>query len=183
MKKLFALTVAVVALTGCGVGAGSLKPRSSAEALITTAEVLEFETPTSRRELFVDLARTSQLQTGSTGAVLFPVMRSGDLVAAEGLDVKADLLQVPDAGTPVVLNFEAGAAGFADDRRESLQGLSEREAAELIARSLLTKWKLPMGAAVQVERTPGVPYAVAYIDGVLRINPAFVYMAAAPVGP
>lgn len=146
--------------------------------------MLEFETPAARHELFVEVAHTSQAQAGASGtAVVFPLVKGSDVVAAEAIDARTDLLQVPDAGTPVVLNFTSGATGFADDRRDSLQGLSEREAAELIARSLLTRWAVPTGAAVQVERAPGVPYAVAYVDGVLRINPAFVYMAAAPVTP
>jgi hypothetical protein len=32
---------------------------------------------------------------------------------------------------------------------------------------------------VQVDKASGAPYAVAYVDGILRINPAFLYMAAA----
>jgi hypothetical protein len=34
---------------------------------------------------------------------------------------------------------------------------------------------------VLVVRTSGAPYAAAWIDGTLRVNPAFVVMAAAPL--
>ena len=34
-------------------------------------------------------------------------------------------------------------------------------------------------ATLRVERAVGAPYAVAFADGVLRVNPSFLYMAAA----
>ena len=36
---------------------------------------------------------------------------------------------------------------------------------------------------IVVERAAGAPWAAAYIDGILRVNPSFVYMAAAPAAP
>jgi hypothetical protein len=32
---------------------------------------------------------------------------------------------------------------------------------------------------VRVDRALGAPYAAAYVDGVMRVNPAFLYLAAA----
>ena len=77
------------------------------------------------------------------------------------------------------LVFDARGERWPEDRREGLQGLSEREAAELVARTLLTHWGVRPEGTVQVDRASGAPYAVAYVDGILRINPAFLYLAAA----
>ncbi|MGZ3457343.1 MAG: hypothetical protein ACXU86_02440, partial [Archangium sp.] len=111
------------------------------------------------------------------------ISQRGELVAAPGIEGRADLLQSPDAGAALQLSFD-GRAGerWQEDRRESLQGLSEREAAELVARTLLAHWRINPTGVVQVDRASGAPYAAAYVDGILRINPAFLYMAAAP-GP
>ena len=46
--------------------------------------------------------------------------------------------------------------------------------------TLLSLWNVQTTGAVNVVRAPGAPYAAAWIDGELRLNPAFVYMAPAP---
>jgi hypothetical protein len=144
--------------------------------------MLEFESPSTRLELYREVARLSTVESGQAAQalVLFPISQSGELVAAPGFEARTDLLQSPDAGAPLQLSFD-GRAGerWPEDRRESLQGLSEREAAELVARTLLAHWKIDPAGVVQVDRASGAPYAVAYVDGILRINPAFLYMAAA----
>ncbi|HEY0882716.1 MAG TPA: hypothetical protein VGD87_14340 [Archangium sp.] len=174
------LTLSLVLTVGCGVGATSSRGVTSTQALSGTAEWLEFEPVQTRVELFRDVARQSKVQVGSRGAVLFPLLVDGEFVAAPALDVNADLMGSGDAGAPIDLQFERSGAGFAEDRRDAFQGLSEREAAEQIARSLITLWNLKPAGPVTVVRTPGAPYAAAWIDGQLRLNPAFVYMAAAP---
>lgn len=179
------LRTALISLTlmwamGCGMGASPSRGVTSAQALTGTAEWLEFEAPQVRLELFRDVARQSSLQAGSRGAVLFPMLVGGEFVAAPALELSADLLGPGDAGAPLDLNFETRGDRFAEDRRDAFQGLSEREAAEQIARSLITLWNLKPTGAVTVVRTPGAPYAAAWIDGQLRLNPSFVYMAAAP---
>ena len=165
---------------GCGVGTNPSRGVTSAQALTGTAEWLEFESPQVRVDLFRDLARQSTLQAGSHGAVLFPMLVDGEFVAAPALELGADLMGPGDAGAPLDLSFETRGDRFAEDRRDAFQGLSEREAAEQIARSLITLWNLKPTGAVTVVRTPGAPYAAAWIDGQLRLNPSFVYMAAAP---
>jgi hypothetical protein len=91
-----------------------------------------------------------------------------------------DLFQSWDAGGGIQLEFNARAGErWPEDRREGLQGLSEREAAELVARTLMAHWGIHPEGTVQVDRASGAPYAVAYVDGILRINPAFLYLAAA----
>ncbi|MDP1823890.1 MAG: hypothetical protein Q8L48_11620 [Archangium sp.] len=179
------LRTALISLTlmwamGCGMGASPSRGVTSTQALTGTAEWLEFEPAQVRVELFRDVARQSSLQAGTRGAVLFPMLVGGEFVAAPALELSADLLGAGDAGAPLDLNFETRGDRFAEDRRDAFQGLSEREAAEQIARSLITLWNLKPTGAVTVVRTPGAPYAAAWIDGQLRLNPSFVYMAAAP---
>lgn len=186
MRRLF-LGVAlatVMALTGCGdPSASTTRALTAHQALTSNAEVLEFEAPSVRQELFRDVARTSQLEAGreTSEPVLFPIIRDGRLVAAPSLDARADLLQAPDAGHPLPLTFD-GREVWPEDRREGLQGLSEREAAELVARTLLSHWGITSTNEILVERAPSAPYAAAYVDGILRLNPSFLYMAAS-AGP
>jgi hypothetical protein len=66
------------------------------------------------------------------------------------------------------------------ERRDALQGLSEREAAELVARSLAARWGLGPARGSGSSALPGAPYAAAYAESVLRVNPALLYLAAAP---
>ncbi len=165
---------------GCGVGANPSRGVTSTQALTGTAEWLEFESPAFRVELFRDLARQSAGQAGLRGAVLFTILVDGEFVAAPALEAGADLLGSGDAGSALDLNFETRGDRFAEDRRDAFQGLSEREAAEQIARSLINLWNIKPTGPVTVVRTPGAPYAAAWIDGQLRLNPSFVYMAAAP---
>lgn len=177
------LLLSLVALTGCGVGGAPVRASLGARQVLTSApELLEFETPTSRQELYREVARISESEAGQVAQalVLFPISQQGELVAAPGFEARMDLLQSPDAGARLELSFD-GRAGerWPEDRRESLQGLSEREAAELVARTLLAHWRIAPSGVVQVDRASGAPYAVAYVDGILRINPAFLYMAAA----
>ncbi len=177
------LLLSLVTLTGCGVGGAPVRASLGARQVLTSApELLEFETPSSRLELYREVARISETEAGQAAQalVLFPITQNGELVAAPGFEARADLLQSPDAGARLELSFD-GRAGerWPEDRRESLQGLSEREAAELVARTLLSHWKIAPSGVVQVDRASGAPYAVAYVDGILRINPAFLYMAAA----
>ncbi len=172
--------ISLVILSGCGVGAGSSRALSPSQALTSTAEWLEFEPTQVRVELFREVARQSSVQAGTRGAVLFPIDQDGQFIAAPALDVAADLLGTPADAGAVNLVFQTGADSFTDDRRDAFQGLSEREAAEQVARSLLSLWGVTMEGDINVVRAAGAPYAAAWIGGELRLNPSFVYMAAAP---
>lgn len=169
--------------TACGGPPLPSKGVSTSQALIGTAEWLEFEPSTVRQDLFRDVARQSQAQAGAHGAVLFPMLVNGEFVGARAIEPRMDLLLAPDAGAPLILTFDGRGERFSEDRRDAFQGLSEREAAELIARTLLSHWNVSITGPVAVVRATGAPYAAAWIDGELRLNPAFVYMAAAPLTP
>jgi hypothetical protein len=181
--RLALITSLLFIASACGVGGLPSRSQSASQALTGTAELLEFQTPAERQELFREVVRQSLQESGTHGAVLFPLLESGgEYVAAPGLEARHDLLQATDGGGAVVLTFDSTDA-FSEDRREAFQGLSEREAAELVARSLLAQWKISPVQPVMVVRAAGAPYAAAYMEGQLRLKPSFVYMASAPTTP
>jgi hypothetical protein len=151
-------------------------------ALLQNAEAIELLPVQARQDLLHDVVHDSvQEQAGAAdGALaLFPFVQNGELRAAPALDGQGDLFEVPDAGEPTGLVFEG--EPWSEERRDSLQGLSEREAAELVARSLAARWNLRTHSALRVDRADGVPYAAAYADGVLRLNPVLLYLVASNV--
>ncbi|MGA9523252.1 MAG: hypothetical protein WBV82_17420 [Myxococcaceae bacterium] len=170
---------ASVWFSACGGSAVPTRSLTARQALTQSAEILEFEPVQARQDLFREVARISQLEAGreTQDPVLFPIILDGRMVAAPALDARADLLGSPDAGQPHQLNFD-GSEGWPEDRRESLQGLSEREAAELVSRTLLTWWGIDTSTDILVDRASGAPYAAAYVDGILRVNPSLLYLAA-----
>lgn len=180
MLRTVLISAVAVLSVGCGVGTMPARGVSVSQALTGTAEWLEFEPAQVRVDLFHELARQSHLQAGQRGAVLFPVLQGDEFVGAPALEGRVDLLGAADAGAGLLLTFDARGERFGDDRREAFQGLSEREAAEYVARSLLTLWNVRPSGPVTVVRAPGAPYAAAWIDGQLRLNPALIYLAAAP---
>jgi hypothetical protein len=185
-KRLLLSSFSLLLTAACGAGAlPNNRAPSTSQALTGTAEWLEFEAPALRTEMFRDVARTSQNQAGlrATGQMVFPMMVNGEFVAAPGIDPRMDLLMSADAGGAIQLSFDGRADRWSDDRRDSFQGLSEREAVELIARSLVQHWGVARSNVIRVDRVAGAPYAAAYIDGILRVNPAFVYMATATSAP
>ena len=182
IQRLLISTALLFVVAACGGEALPNRGPSTSQALTGTAEWLEFDAPTVRHELFRDVALNSLQQAGrkATGEMVFPIMVNGEFVAAPGFDPRTDLLlSAGDAGA-VQLSFDGRGDRWSDDRRDSFQGLSEREAVELIARSLLIRWGIVSAAEVRVDRVAGAPYAAAYMDGILSVNPAFVYMATAP---
>ena len=180
--KGLVFSVMLILGVGCGMGGVTPKAPSASQALSGSSEWLEFEPIQVRRELFREVARQSADQVGRRGAVLFPMFVRGEFVGAPGVDAHLDLLSATDAGANTVVAFDE-VDPFSEDRRESFQGLSEREVAELVARSLVQHWKIEPNGPVIIVRVTGAPYAAAWIDGELRLNPAFVTMAAAPAAP
>jgi hypothetical protein len=149
--------------------------------LLEPPEQVEALPAQDRAELYRALLRASGAGAPDGLLALFPVVQNGTVRAAPPLEGRLDLLDVADGGEPLVLNLDASLADhWPLERRDALQGLSEREAAEIVARSLAVRWGLRPRAAIRVERATGAPYAAAYADGVLRLNPALLYLAAAP---
>jgi hypothetical protein len=187
MRRLVLFSACAFLLVGCGLGPLPRAQPSVHQALTQTAELLEFESISVRTQLLKDAIRLSALPAEPATQPLFPIIRGDQVESAPALDSNADLLQVPDAGAKWLLKFDGSAYGrqwpFSEDRREAYQGLSEREVADLVARKLLETWKVDASLSIVVERAPGAPYAAAFVDGVLRVNPAFLYMAAANRAP
>jgi hypothetical protein len=169
-------------LSACGGAPSARGPVSARQALTQPPELLE-EAPAALRATWrQELLRASQAEAGhpASSQSLFPLFLGESALAAPALDARVDLLAAESApALRLSLDGRPG-LGWNDDRRDALQGLSEREAAELVARALLSRWGIPASVPVQVERAPFAPYAAAYMDGVLRLNPAFVLLAAAP---
>jgi hypothetical protein len=180
-----ALFIAAAALClACG-GVVVSPPSLNVRAALTGAPEAVLAEPTaSRADLFAEVARASLEESGRAAGpeVLFPIVQDGSAIAAPGFDPRTDLLAGADAGDPLWLNLDEGTEPWPELRRPSLQGLSEKEAAELVARSLIARWDLHPHGEIAIERASGAPYAAAWADGVLRVNPSFLYLAAA-VGP
>src|SRR5690606_20303473 len=133
--------------------------------------------------LYGQLILTSQDEEGLPAQdtpVLFVLGTEEGLIGAPALPPSVDLLQIPSTADAVALRLDADFNRWPGERCDCLQGLSEREAAELVARSLLWHWGLEADREVIVERAVGAPYAAAWIDGILRLNPALLYLASAP---
>lgn len=64
------------------------------------------------------------------------------------------------------------------DPREALGGRSERELAGRVAAALALRAGLT--GRPEVERDVEAPYAAAVVEGQVRLNPALLYLAAAP---
>jgi len=172
-------------LAACGGGPSQSRAPTLRWALTNDAERLEFASQPLLVDLFNEASRASKVDaaSGQKHTAPFLIIQNGRSLAAPGFDVHTDLLQPPDAGQPVQLTFgDRGEDRWPEDRRPGLGGLSEREAAEQVARSLLSLWGIQSGI-VQVVRAPNASFAAAYTeDDTLRLNPAFLYMAAAASG-
>ena len=183
MRRL-GLLFPVLWLAACGeVGMGAPSPSqpSVRQALLEPPEQVEALPVQARADLFRALLRASGAGTPDGLLALFPIVQDGAVRAAPPIEGRLDLLDVSDGGEPLVLNLDAALTDrWPLERRDALQGLSEREAAELVARSLAARWGLRPRAALRVERATSAPYAAAYAEGILRLNPALLYLAAAP---
>ncbi len=151
---------------------------TASQALTGTAEWLEFEAPPyAQPSCSASRPKPSRSsRPARPGPVLFPMVHDGEFVAGPALDPQARPAPAPDAGARSAGSpSTAAATSSSDDRRDAFQGLSEREAAELIARSLLQHWGVqPTGPVVvdarhrsAVRRRLGGRHPA--------LNPSFVY--------
>jgi hypothetical protein len=179
------LLIGMALVAACGDGPAQVRATTLRWALTSDAEQLEFLSVRARQELFDEASRISKSELGASKQQgHFLIIREGQSSAAPGIDLNADLLQSPDAGQPAQLSFgDRGEGRWSEDRRAALGGLSEREAAEQVARSLIWQWNL--GASeVQVVRAPNAPFAAAYSADhkTMYLNPSFLNLAAAKSG-
>jgi hypothetical protein len=178
---LFLPALLLAACGEVGMGAPAQNQPSVRQVLVEPPEQVEALSAPARADLFRALLRESGAGTPDGLLALFPIVRDGTVRAAPPIDGRLDLLDVSDGGEPLVVNLDSALTDrWPLERRDALQGLSEREAAELVARSLAVRWGLHPRAALRVERAAGAPYAAAYAESVLRVNPALLYLAAAP---
>ena len=179
--RVFSLALLGLLAAACGDPSLPAQSQSARAALLESPEAIELLPLQTRQELIRAVVHDSaQEPAASDGAIaLFPFVQNGELRAAPALEGRGDLFEVPDAGEPAALVF-AG-EDWSLERRDSLQGLSEREAAEVVARSLAARWNVHPRGAMRVDRADGVPYAAAFVDGVLRLNPVLLYLVASNV--
>jgi hypothetical protein len=184
MRRNFRLfLVASLALAACG-GAGTVPPRSSGArlALGSNPEALELEPLAVRQQLLREISKDAEAEAGhlANSGTLFLIVEQGRVIAAPAFG-RADLFQTSDAGSSMqlVLAGPTSPTGWSVDQRDAYFTLSEQEAANLVAASLLTRWGVAPNGPIQVLRVTGTSYAAAYIPGVLQLNASFVLLAAA----
>jgi hypothetical protein len=178
---LFLPALLLAACGEVGMGAPAQNQPSVRQVLVEPPEQVEALSAQARADLYRSLLRESGAGTPDGVLALFPIVQDGTVRAAPPIEGRLDLLDVSDGGEPLVVNLDSALTDrWPLERRDALQGLSEREAAELVARSLAVRWGLHPRAALRVERAAGAPYAAAYAESVLRLNPALLYLAAAP---
>ncbi|HLT29409.1 MAG TPA: hypothetical protein VK013_05170 [Myxococcaceae bacterium] len=183
MSRLLPLIACALLFTACEGMEAPVAGLEVGEVLASGPEPLEFLTPEARQSLYAQLILASRDEDGLPAQdtpVLFVMGTDEGLLGAPALPASVDLLQTPASADRVAVRLDADFRQWPDERCECLQGLSEREAAELVARSLLWHWELEVDREVVVERAVGAPYAAAWIDGILRLNPALLYLASAP---
>ncbi len=175
------LLLTVALLVGCDQEALPARALTVGSALSGSPEQLELEPTAQRADLFRQVVQESTTESGQKAgaAVLFPLAKGEELLGAPALEAHADLMQSWDAGIGTALDLGSSADVWTDEPHEALQGLSEREAAALVASGLLQRWGIQAQGTVRVDRVMGAPYAAAYVDGVLRVNPSFLYLASA----
>jgi hypothetical protein len=171
------LTLALL-LSACGGSAPARAPASARLALTQLPERVGEASRAQRAAWFEELLRASAAEAGqpATAGSLFPLFLGERSLSAPALDFHADLL-TPSPAHPARLACDPR-SGWSEQPDDLLGGLSEREAAEWVARALLSRWGIPSAVPVQLDRAVGAPYAAAWVDGVLRLNPAFVLLAA-----
>lgn len=177
--RLVTLPLALL-LAACGGGVPARTPASARQALTLQPERLAEASRAQRAAWLDELRRASHAEAGqpATAQSLFPLLLGDRAVSAPALE-PGELLS-PSPSHPARLALD-GRSGWGDQPEESLGGLTEREAADLVARALLAHWGIPSAVPVQLDRATGAPYAAAWVDGALRLNPAFVLLAASTV--
>ena len=166
----------------CGENASPVSPSLSLEkALVSSSEILEYETLSARLLLWEELLSQAQEQSLRPSQVqpLFPIFTSTGFVA-KGFVTKEGPAELGNCSTQspqLLLKWDERREMWSDVPKEEWKGLSERDVARCLALSLLTQWQIK--GEVSLQRVAKSPYAAAYVEGSLRLNPSFVALAAA----
>jgi len=171
------LALAAWGLGACGGGVSSFSPSPSLEkALASPPEMLEYEALSTRQALWEELLAQAQEQALGPSPVqpLFPIFTSTGFVAKQG---PLELLHCPENPAGLVLKLDERRESWSDTPKENGRGLSEKKLARCLALSLLTQWQIK--GEVNLQKVTRSPYAAAYVEGSLRLNPSFVSLAAA----
>jgi len=174
------LVVAWGLLAACGESASTALPSLSLEkALVSPPEILEYESASARHILWEELLAQAQEQALGTSHVqpLFPIFTSTGFVAKEGPAKLGNCFE----SSELVLKLDERREAWSDTPREAWRGLSESDVARCLALSLLAQWHIQ--GEVLLQKVAKSPYAAAYVEGSLRLNPAFVSLAATAFWP
>jgi hypothetical protein len=171
------LAVAGGLLSACGENMPLLSPALSLErALVSPAQMLEYEPLNARQTLWEELLAQAQEQALGTSHVqpLFTLFTSTGFVAKEGPAVLDNCF---DESPDLTLKLDGRKEAWSDTPREDWRGLSESDMARCLASALLTQWGIQ--GEVSLQKVAKSPYAAAYVEGSLRLNPSFVSLSAA----
>ncbi|MFN0061190.1 MAG: hypothetical protein ACKVPX_01545 [Myxococcaceae bacterium] len=173
------LSVSLLAfVVGCEFApTGSTHDWTVATALAASPEMLELETAATRKALYRSMLEGALTEQDAGVLALFPLWVDEVWVAAPPVDSSVRLLDAPRGNGVAILS---GLDDWSDEPRQALGGLSERVAASRAAQAMLSHGWAGLTQDVRVERAGHVPYAAALLGGnLLRINPVFLYLAAA----
>jgi hypothetical protein len=150
---------------------------TSQNALAAPLDDLEFKGARERSRIFNEALRESAAQARAEladGPALFAMERGGRLFALALPSSRALL-----TGGAVAVDLASSRDPWPQDLRIGLLGRSELELAKNAASALVGLLGVLPEAPVVVEREGGAPFAAAFVDGKLRLNPALLYLAAA----
>lgn len=171
------LGAALLAGSGCGLSrTAPLELATVGEALAAGSEELDLASPACRARLFglAELQARAQADAPAPDSPALFAVEVGSLLLPAPLPSATSLR----AGAEVEVDVDSSADPWPRERREGLAGSDERSAARAAASALADALHLG-GKAIVVERDAGAPYAVAWAQGRLRLNPALLYLAAA----
>jgi len=176
-----AAVLLALGLMACGPG-GPIPTGAETlqEALALGADVSDVASVSRRSLLYQEARAQSEAEARAElvdGPALFVVEREGRLFA----------MSLPSAQTLLLganrdVDLESSAEAWPTEPRVGLKGESEKSLAARVGSALIMTAGLCEGPIV-VERESGAPYAAAFVQGRLRLNPVLLYLASASEEP
>lgn len=177
IRGSFVGAVILAAACGPGVVVTTAGPGELRAALFASADELAVTPETDRGRLYdemTSLAAGEATKQEQDAPVLFPIA-SGERLVAAPFAHDVDLLKPHDSAPAV--DLAETPERWSEEPDPALTGASERDLATAVSRSLLEMWSVT--ERTTVVRSPAVPFAAAWVDGRLRVNPALLYLVAA----